>query len=374
MSHPNPLSAGRILPGTAPGDSGAGLADNNNINNNNNNNNNSANNQPDVELPIPIDPRLQISVGSTQQPHESLLDDGNATEATRPENFHRDRSPSGDALLQDPEQDPVEGVAAGQSLPEPQQTRQTASQAANSQLPKRVEKPQKPKDQPDVTGRHSAAEIAAVEAFKTQFCEANSMSGEDFGRMVQHRETESSGFSSLGSNLTRSEFWDLLYVLTPGRRPRDVQRYMRSHYVATSQKPRKWTKEQDDELVTLHAEHGPNWAKIAEILGRARDDVNTRFRKRVQHRDTQTRGPWSSDECTRLESAVRQWLDIAQLPAAAIYTSSDSKPGDIYRIDTRYILWTRVSDFMGNTRTREQCSAKWKTMRLKKGRETASPS
>ncbi|EEH37011.1 hypothetical protein PAAG_07429 [Paracoccidioides lutzii Pb01] len=367
MSHLNPSSAGRILPGTAPGDSGAGLADNNNINNN------SANNQPDVELPIPIDPRLQISVGSTQQPQESRLVDVNATEAIQPENFHRDRSPSGDTLLQDPEQDPVE-EAAGQSLPKPQQTRQTASQAVDSQLPKRVEKPQKPKDQPDVTGRHSAAEIAAVEAFKTQFCEANSMSGEDFGRMVQHRETENGDFSSLGSNLTRSEFWDLLYALTPGRRPRDVQRYMRSHYVATSQKPRKWTKEQDDELVALHVEHGPNWAKIAEILGRARDDVNTRFRKRVQHRDTQTRGPWSSNECTRLESAVRQWLDIAQFPATAIYTTSDSKPGDIYRIDPRYILWTQVSDFMGNTRTREQCSAKWKTMRLKKGRETSSPS
>ncbi|KKZ60797.1 hypothetical protein EMCG_04538 [[Emmonsia] crescens] len=215
------------------------------------------------------------------------------------------------------DQDPVEDPAEGHSVPEPQQQTQqnqhAATPAANPQPPTWAKKPRKPKDKPDATGRHSAAEISTVEDFKIQFCHDNNMSGEDFGRMVQHCETGRGDFPCPESVMTRSEFWAHLYALMPGRRHRDVHRYMRSHYVATSQKPRQWTRAQDDELAALHAEHGPDFAKIARILGRARDDVNTRFRKHVQHRDTQNHGPWTDEECVRLEDAVRQWRD-SQLP------------------------------------------------------------
>ncbi|PGG97881.1 hypothetical protein AJ79_09053 [Helicocarpus griseus UAMH5409] len=313
----------------------------------------------------PIDPALlQPRAGELQgeQQWESLFvqDEEEGDSGV----FHRDRSAPGDDLLSLFEgQFPVEDTAEGHSLPEPSQQQQTGrnQRAANSSS--RAKKPRKPKDKPAQTGRHSTAEQAAVEEFKRQLCHAHGLSGEDFGRMVQHCETIPGDFPCPESIMTRTEFWDNLYALMPGRKHKDVQRYMRSHYVAGSEKPRQWTRAQDDELAALYAEHGNDFAKIARILGRARDDVNTRFRKHVQHRDTQLRGPWTDEECARLESAVQQWRDEQLLPDD---TADPSLGDDIYQIDPHDILWTRVSALMGHTRTREQCSSKWKVLRKKR--------
>ncbi|EEQ85761.1 hypothetical protein RJZ56_004077 [Blastomyces dermatitidis] len=344
---------------------------------------------PDDLLPN-IDPRLHASVGNSQLEQESLFIEDNdsrngndndndnnngdhhddaTTHWVDPDNgFYRDRFPEETLFVHSVEQVPEEALAGYHDMPEPQRQVQhnqyAAIPTANPQQSKRAKKPRKPKDKPEKTGRHSAAEISAVEDFKSQFCQSNNMSGEDFGRMVQHCETDRASFPCPESIMTRTEFWNHLYALMPGRKHKDVHRYMRSHYVVTSQKPRQWTREQDDELAALHAEHGSDFAKIARILGRARDDVNTRFRKHVQHRDNQNHGLWTDEECVNLENAVRQWRK-AQPTEDDDTTAGGSLPGDIYQIDPHDILWTRVSELMGHTRTREQCGAKWRAMRRK---------
>ncbi|EEH09027.1 conserved hypothetical protein [Histoplasma capsulatum G186AR] len=366
-------SAGKFLPAWAAPTLGAGLDDDN----------------PIVENPLPnVDPQLQASAGNPQQGYEPLFfpeDNGNdnndsgdhphgaAVSGIQPDSgFYKQRCPE-ESPLHHVEQFLVEPLAAAGSLnvPEPQHRLQLNHHAttptANLHPSTRAKKPRKPKDKPNQTGRHSAAEISAIEDFKSQFCQANDMSSEDFGRMVQHRETDRADFPCPESIMTRSKFWELLYALMPRRRRKDVHRYMRSHYVATSQKPRQWTREQDDELAVLHAKYGSDFAKIARILGRSRDDVNTRFRKHVQHRDTQNHGSWTDAECVRLENAVRQWR-TAQAPEDE-NAAGCPVPEDIYQIDPYNILWSQVSELMGHTRTKEQCAAKWRAMQKKRREE-----
>ncbi|PGG97428.1 hypothetical protein GX51_07339 [Blastomyces parvus] len=334
-----------------------------------------------------IDPRLHARVGNSQLEQQSLFVEDNdnlndndnddhhddvATHDIDADNgFSRERLPKETPFVSSVEQAPAEALAGCDNVPEPQRQVQrnqyAATPTSNPQPSKRAKKPRKPKDKPYKTGRHSAAEISAVEHFKSQFCQSNEMSSEDFGRMVQHCENDRASFPCPESIMTRDEFWDHLCALMPDRKRKDVRRYMRSHYVPTPQKPRQWTMEQDNELAALHAEHGSNFAKIARLLGRSRDDVNTRFRKHVQHRDTRILGSWADEECVRLENAVRQWRDGEPPEDDNTTAAGCSLPEDIYQIDPHDIRWTRVSELMGYTRTKEQCASKWRTMRQKRG-------
>ncbi|KAK2779462.1 RNA polymerase I enhancer binding protein [Emmonsiellopsis sp. PD_33] len=318
-------------------------------------------------LQTPVDPRLQgYSYGEPQQdpaflePLRLFGDQGFQQEIGE----SRDRLVSEEDSLFCSMEPSMDAAVEGPSAPEPQQPEgsQTATPVATTptaQQSKKATKPRKPKAVAGVSGRYSAAEVAAVEEFKTKFCEEHRCSGDDFGKMVQAPQS-----GPFPCPVTGPEFWAGIYAVVPGRRPRDVQRYMRSRYAATSQKPRIWTREQDDELAVLHATHGSDFAKIARILGRTRDDVNTRFRKHVQYRDTKKTGPWSGEECVDLEAAVLKWRDeqIAE-------PSTASLSRDIYQVDPNDILWTRVSEILGFTRTREQCSSKWKVLREKRAKD-----
>lgn len=70
----------------------------------------------------------------------------------------------------------------------------------------------------------------------------------------------------------------------------------------------KWTKEEDDLLVSAYKRHGPQWQKVAsEIDGRNDDQCSKRYTE-VLHSDTKERlKPWRMDEDLTLIDGVKQY-------------------------------------------------------------------
>lgn len=210
---------------------------------------------------------------------------------------------------------------------------------------------------PTLTGFFSAAEVQQLEAFKLEFCNTNGLSSNAFDEMVQHSDRDKTvEFPCDASIITKPDFWRNIYESMPQRDRRSVYRFMRRHFRASTQKPHEWTREQDDELVSLHSHHGPKWAYIAKLVGRSDDDVVQRWKNRLEHRNTMLRGPWSAEEIRALQSALNQsWK--------AMHDSGIEVGRDIYEMEETLVGWGHVSERMGYKRSRQQCADKWRRIR-----------
>ena len=208
-----------------------------------------------------------------------------------------------------------------------------------------------------LTGFFTAAEVQQLEHFKLDFCNTNGLSGDTFDEMVQHSERDKSReFPCDASIISKSEFWRNIYESMPQRDRRSVYRFMRRHFQASTQKPHEWTREQDDELVSLHSQHGPKWAYIAKLIGRSDDDVVQRWKNRLEHRNTMLRGPWSAEEIRELQNALnRSWK--------AMRDSGVEVGRDIYEMEETLVGWGHVSERMQHRRSRQQCADKWRRIR-----------
>lgn len=201
------------------------------------------------------------------------------------------------------------------------------------------------------------AEIEKLEKFKLDFCNAHRLSGEQFDTMVQHSERDGGDFPCPDSITSKNEFWADIYGTLPDRDRRSVNRFMRRHFQVTTQKPHEWTDEQDEELVQLHAEHGPKWVFIAKLLGRSDDDVTQRWKNKLEHRDTMRRGPWDKDELRAFMDAMQQiWEGYRQI-------LHDNAGNDVYEMDEKLVGWGGVSNTLNNVRSRQQCADKWRKIR-----------
>lgn len=201
------------------------------------------------------------------------------------------------------------------------------------------------------------AEIEKLEKFKLDFCNTHRLSGEQFDTMVQHSERDGGDFPCPDSITSKNEFWADIYGTLPDRDRRSVNRFMRRHFQVTTQKPHEWTDEQDEELVQLHAEHGPKWVFIAKLLGRSDDDVTQRWKNKLEHRDTMRRGPWDKDELRAFMEAMQQiWEGYRQI-------LHEGAGKDVYEMDEKLVGWGGVSNTLRNVRSRQQCADKWRKVR-----------
>ncbi|KAJ6152518.1 hypothetical protein N7497_006837 [Penicillium chrysogenum] len=173
--------------------------------------------------------------------------------------------------------------------------------------------------------------------------------------MVQHSERGANGEFPVSSDvISKSEFWNEIYALVPDRDRRSVYRFMRRHFQASAQKAHDWSKEQDDELIELHAKHGPKWTFIGKLIGRSDDDVTQRWKNKLEHQGTMNQGAWSEEETKIFLDAVEStWLTMKPMLAG--------KAGkDMYELDERLIVWGNISKEMGHMRSRQQCADKWR--------------
>lgn len=199
-------------------------------------------------------------------------------------------------------------------------------------------------------------EVKALEEFKIQFCNTHGIAGRTFDAMVQHSERGGEEWPVQTHICNKGDFWNDVYALIPDRDRRSVYRFMRRHFQDTTQKAHEWTPEQDEELIKLHAQHGPKYAHIAKLLGRSDDDVTQRWKNRLQHRATKKTGAWSEEE---LRAFMRSLEEYRSLLIAS--SAEPQKAGkDIWDMDLKSISWGSISNGMDNSRTRQQCADKWR--------------
>jgi hypothetical protein len=158
-------------------------------------------------------------------------------------------------------------------------------------------------------------------------------------------------------------FWKGLYKVLPVRTSdkkksgtTSIQRHVRRRY-HNSKRSGGWTAEEDDILKALFDTYPRQWKKISEIMAdRSATDCRDRWRDYVQYGENRNVKMWCPEEVERLESAVRDVIKGVK---------EESGEGGLSELDesiTVDISWQAVSQKMGGTRSRLQCSKKWKQM------------
>lgn len=204
-------------------------------------------------------------------------------------------------------------------------------------------------------GFYTPEEVRKIEAYKLNFCTVHGIASGKFDEMVQHSERGATGEFPVSSDvISKSDFWDEIYALVPDRDRRSVYRFMRRHFQASAQKAHDWSKEQEDELIELHAKHGPKWTYIGKLIGRSDDDVTQRWKNKLEHQGTMNQGAWSEDETRIFLDAVEStWNTMKPILA-------DKAGKDMYELDERLIVWGNISKEMRHMRSRQQCADKWR--------------
>ena len=204
-------------------------------------------------------------------------------------------------------------------------------------------------------GFYTPEEVEKIETFKVNFCTTHSLSSTTFDEMVQHSERGGNGDFPVSTDvITKGDFWEEIYGLVPDRDRRSVYRFMRRHFQASAQKAHDWSKEQEDELISLYARHGPKWTFIGKLLGRSDDDVTQRWKNKLEHKGTMNQGAWSEDETqTFLDAMKSSWVNMKPL-------LEEQSGNDFYDLDEKLVVWGNVSKAMGHRRSRQQCADKWR--------------
>lgn len=204
-------------------------------------------------------------------------------------------------------------------------------------------------------GFYTPEEVEKIETFKINFCTLHGLSGLQFDEMIQHSDRAGGGDFPVSTDvITKVDFWNEIYGLVPGRDRRSVYRFMRRHFQSSTQKAHDWSEEQEDELISLLAQHGPKWAYIGRLLGRSDDDVTQRWKNKLEHKGIMNRGSWAEDETyTFLDAMKATWVNMKPL-------LGEKAGKDFYDLDERLVIWGNISKAMNHKRSRQQCADKWR--------------
>ncbi|KAI8906741.1 hypothetical protein EDD86DRAFT_209640 [Gorgonomyces haynaldii] len=101
---------------------------------------------------------------------------------------------------------------------------------------------------------------------------------------------------------------------------------------------KRWSPEEDNELLRLVAEKGTRWKVIERLMGKT--DVKSRYKK-LKHAPIGNKGPWTVEETNLFNTGVREIAAKHNL-----------------RQIQKFSYWTELSQYIG-TRTDTQCRNKW---------------
>ena len=192
-------------------------------------------------------------------------------------------------------------------------------------------------------GRFTSEEVNKLNKFRQSFCDEHEIDYAQFNEMMT--ETYRKGATWTWRFITKEDLLSQYYNVLPHRDRRSMMRYRERNFQNIEQ-TKVWTRQDDDYLVQLFTELGPRWVEIGLRLTRTQDAVSQRWRHKLQHRQDRNDGGWTEDEVEQLKTAVeelKEKLGVAQ-----------DRSTDLA------ISWSRVSDRIGNIRTAQQCSMKWK--------------
>lgn len=188
-----------------------------------------------------------------------------------------------------------------------------------------------------VTGRFTSQEEQKVERWRREFCVEYNISKETFNDlMTAAREKDLKKWNS--GLITQAEFIEEFLGVLPYRQRQSMIRFGERKYNNVDQS--EWTQEDDNEILRLIAEGGPQsskWKDIGKRLGRSGESCRMRYKNYLRLRESGNRGTWTKAEDELFKRAVDE-VQEASVTA-----------------DDKDFTWEAVSAKVG-TRTPQQCA------------------
>ncbi|KAI4106278.1 MAG: hypothetical protein L6R37_002260 [Teloschistes peruensis] len=206
-------------------------------------------------------------------------------------------------------------------------------------------------------GMFSDHEAAQLEAFRDCYCEAEEISKHRFNELIQSKMRESCEVHRL---------FTLLYEEMPYRKHQSIARYCRRQFHNFSARG-AWTDADDEDLRNAVALKGKSWIAVGALIGRSAEDSRDRYRNYHINAEQKFREAWTHDEVFALVQAVKECMQLlreeriqAKEQKYRGHEVPESEPeSDQDAQDAKFINWQVVSERMGGTRSRLQCSYKW---------------
>ncbi|KAL8693578.1 MAG: hypothetical protein Q9218_001620 [Villophora microphyllina] len=206
-------------------------------------------------------------------------------------------------------------------------------------------------------GIFSDDEVVKLEAFRARYCEEEEITKQRFNDLVQTNVRESHEAKRL---------FKLLYEELPYRKHASIVRYCRRQFHNFSARG-TWTEADDEELKNAVALKGKAWKAVGDMVGRLWEDCRDRYRNYHVNADQKTKERWTHDEVCRLAQGVDECMQLLRVERMQAKEEKyqgremqESEPdSDQEAQDTKFINWQVVSERMGGSRSRLQCSYKW---------------
>ncbi|KAL9031221.1 MAG: hypothetical protein Q9196_000721 [Gyalolechia fulgens] len=246
--------------------------------------------------------------------------------------------------------------------------------------PPRLEKPSKPRgnkkqrggkkgkeyDPPlqemsEKGGMFSDREIKVLDSFRDCYCEENNESHKRFNELIQ---------SNVRGNPEVTRLFLAIHDRIPYRTRQSVMRFCRRHFHNFAARG-VWSEADDSALKDAVAKKGKSWKAVGAMIDRFPEDCRDRYRNYLINSENRNTETWAPEEIRSLVRAVDSCMQLlreqrfrAKEDKYEGHDMPESASESDHEIqDMKLINWQVVSDRMGGTRSRLQCSYKWNQMK-----------
>ncbi|KAL8721740.1 MAG: hypothetical protein Q9225_001638 [Loekoesia sp. 1 TL-2023] len=210
-------------------------------------------------------------------------------------------------------------------------------------------------------GMFSDKEIKVLDSFRDRYCEENKESGWRFNELIQ---------SNVRGNPEATRLFLAIHEEMPYRTRQSVMRFCRRHFHNFAARG-VWTEADDIALKHAVAQKGSSWKAVGAMINRFPEDCRDRYRNYLVNAEKRNTETWAPEEIRNLVKAVdfcmrllrEQRLRAKEEKYAGREVPESASESDQEVQDMKLINWQVVSDRMGGTRSRLQCSYKWNRLK-----------
>lgn len=285
------------------------------------------------------------------------------------EDSHRQISPElGTSFIVDAARASLQGIDSGSKstkTPRKNKKKDSANAAAGQKESSHIESDRSLKDIANKGGAFTTSEMAKLDDFRDNYCDANGMNYRHFNSLIQ---------SPIRGNSQILDLFNEIHEVLPYRPRLSVQKFVRRRFHNFTARG-TWTAEEDEMLKQAVAEKGKSWKAVGEMIERMPGDCRDRWRNYLNNSEHRNREQWTEAEIQNLCMAILECMQLMKEERRRAWEeeygmkhSSFQEDSDQEVEDMKVINWQAVSDRMGERgggRSRLQCNFKWSQLKKK---------
>lgn len=206
-------------------------------------------------------------------------------------------------------------------------------------------------------GTYTIGEITKLEKVRENYCDEHKISEWQFNELIHN---------PVKGNSKAQTLWQEIYETLDYRTKHSLRRFCHRRFHNFGVRG-AWTAEDDELLDHAVEEKGKSWVAVGQMMGRFEEDVRDRWRNYHVNAELRNTEKWLDSDVRNLAMAVDQCMHLmrdARLRALQEkYEGRDIPEAEWSQAqnvdDTKLINWQVVSDRMGGSKSRLQCSFKW---------------